>query len=55
MPIVIHEIVIKSNVETPAVAADSSITNEQLNLIKADIVKQSVEMVLEILNEKNQR
>ncbi|MBP6624038.1 MAG: hypothetical protein KA198_02635 [Chitinophagaceae bacterium] len=55
MPVIINEIIIRSNVETPAITTNSSNPADELNEMKSDLVKQCVEKVLEILNEKKQR
>lgn len=53
MPIVINEIVIKTNVETRASAEPQSGNTENISV--EEIVKQSVAKVLEILEEKKER
>jgi hypothetical protein len=53
MPIVINEIVIKTNVEVPGPTETQSLSTENVSV--EEIVKQSVAKVLEILNEKKER
>lgn len=55
MPVVINEIVIKTNVEKSAANTDDRQINNTENSSMEEIVKQSVEKVLEILEEKKQR
>ena len=55
MPVVINEIVIKTNVENPQKDKDKPAANNQSNLNADEIVKQAVNKVLEILEEKKQR
>lgn len=54
MPIIIHEIVITTNIDrnTPAAAAPAP---EAAALSVEEVVKQTVEKVMEILEEKKQR
>jgi hypothetical protein len=53
MPIVINEIVIKTNVEIPETTGTQSLNTENISV--EEIVKQSVAKVLEILDEKKER
>jgi len=55
MPIVINEIVIKTQVESSTSDEDNIQSMANNNLSVSEIVKQSVEKVLEILEEKKQR
>lgn len=55
MPVVINEIVIKTNVESPQKDTDKPVANNQSSLNANEIVKQAVSKVLEILDEKKQR
>ena len=55
MPIVINEIVIKTNVETATALSDKTQNADKDHASIDEIVKQSVEKVLEILEEKKQR
>jgi len=53
MPIVINEIVIKTNVETPVSTETPSLNTENISV--EEIVKQSVAIVLEKIKERNER
>jgi hypothetical protein len=55
MPVIINEILIRSNVENAANQNISQPANGQPNLLAEEIVKQAVEKVLEILEEKKHR
>ncbi|GAB1452079.1 hypothetical protein MASR2M47_21350 [Draconibacterium sp.] len=54
MPVVINEIVIKTNVESSRSEQESP-TGTNGNVSVEEIVKQSVAKVLEILEERNER
>ena len=55
MPIVINEIVIKTNVDSSLSDDDTDQNEANRNFSVSEIVKQSVAKVLEILEEKKQR
>lgn len=55
MPIVINEIVIKTNVEQPASSSESAVSNASNEIATDEIVRKAVEKVMEILEEKKQR
>jgi hypothetical protein len=55
MPVVINEIVIKTNVENPKNSLENTSAINQNNLNVNEIVQQAVSKVLEVLNERNQR
>jgi hypothetical protein len=54
MPVVINEIVIRSNIEKPEVKS-APVSEPKGDKWMEEVVKQSVEKVLEILEEKKQR
>jgi len=54
MPIIIHEIVITTNIEKNTASTSSGAT-EAGKLPVDEVVKQAVEKVMEILEEKKQR
>jgi hypothetical protein len=54
MPIIIHEIVITTNIEKNT-AATNAAGAETGNMPVEEVVKQAVEKVMEILEEKKQR
>ena len=53
MPVIINEIVIKTNVETSVSTETQSLSTQNISV--EEIVKQSVAKVLEILEEKKER
>lgn len=53
MPIIIHEIVITTNIEKNTSATNTAA--EAGNIAVEEVVKQAVEKVMEILEEKKQR
>jgi hypothetical protein len=55
MPVVINEIIIKTNVETTGSELNNSGTRPENNSSVEEIVKQSVAKVLEILEERKER
>lgn len=55
MPIIINEIVIKTNVEQAAENRENPTASFANQATKAEIVKEAVEKVLEKLKEKNER
>jgi hypothetical protein len=55
MPVVINEIVIKTNVESPVSDAGNSLQHIENKMAVEEIVKQSVAKVLEILDERKER
>ncbi len=55
MPVVINEIVIKTNVESSDSESNDSRFRSDKNMSVEEIVKQSVAKVLEILEERNER
>ena len=55
MPVVIREIVIKTNVETSQSDIEDSRIRNNYNIPVEEIVKQAVAKVLEILEEKKER
>ena len=55
MPVVINEIIIKTNVETSQSEAEDSRSQPQNKMSVDEIVKQAVAKVLEILEEKKER
>lgn len=55
MPIVINEIVIKTNVEQPTIRGENAANNALTQLSTDEIIQQAVEKVMEILEEKKQR
>jgi hypothetical protein len=54
MPIIIHEIVITTNIEKNTASAGNSAADAG-NVSVEEVVKQAVEKVMEILDEKKQR
>jgi hypothetical protein len=55
MPVVINEIVIKTNVESQVSDASDSTNSNDNKMSVEEIVKQSVAKVLEILDERKER
>ncbi|MBX3257539.1 MAG: hypothetical protein KF862_25660 [Chitinophagaceae bacterium] len=54
MPIIIHEIVITTNIDKSGAGANAG-APENCQLSVEEVVKQTVEKVMEILEEKKQR
>ena len=55
MPVVINEIVIKTNIESSRSESNDSRFDSDRNMPVEEIVKQSVAKVLEILEERKER
>ncbi len=55
MPVIINEILIRSTVENTALQANNEAATTQPNAQTEEIIKQAVEKVLEILEEKKNR
>lgn len=55
MPIIINEIVIKTNVEQPVANSESGASQALSSVSKAEIVQEAVAKVLEKLKEKQER
>ncbi len=55
MPVVINEIVIKTNVESQVSDAGETVNRDDAKMSVEEIVKQSVAKVLEILDERKER
>lgn len=55
MPIVINEIIIKTNVEQPTISPENAANNALTQPSTNEIVQQAVEKVMELLEEKKQR